>query len=185
MTQTMTTLYRPATGEPDGTVPVTSPEELDEIFANARRGFAAWQQISGTDKGKLLFKLANRLEELVEEFAQIEARNTGKAIRETRAEAGRMPGTVRYWAGWADKLHGTTIPVGPDFHTYTTREPYGIVELTPNYVRLDGETPVDPMNPASARKSTPSCSRFANATHSRLRCRNRRWYASPPKAPSF
>jgi acyl-CoA reductase-like NAD-dependent aldehyde dehydrogenase len=127
MSQTTSTLYRPATGEQDGAVAVTSLEELDEVFVKARKGFAAWQKISGTDKGKLLFKLADRLESLVEEFAQIEARNTGKAIRETRAEAVRMPGTVRYWAGWADKLHGTTIPVGPDFHTYTTREPYGIV----------------------------------------------------------
>lgn len=124
---TSSTIFRPATGLADGTVAVTSPEELDEVFRKARAGLAAWKQISGTNKARLLFKLADRLEELVEEFAQIEARNTGKAIRETRAEAVRMPGTVRYWAGWADKLIGTTIPVSPDFHTYTTREPYGIV----------------------------------------------------------
>ncbi|MFL4473061.1 aldehyde dehydrogenase family protein [Paeniglutamicibacter sp. MACA_103] len=121
------TIHRPSTGEPYESVPVTSPQELDEVFAKARRGFLAWKQISGTEKGKLLFRLANRLDELSEEFAQIEARNTGKAIRETRAEAARMPGTVRYWAGWADKLHGTTIPVDPHFHTYTVREPYGVV----------------------------------------------------------
>jgi acyl-CoA reductase-like NAD-dependent aldehyde dehydrogenase len=121
------TIYRPSTGKADGSVPMTPLDELDAVFARARAGFIAWQKVSGTDKGKLLFKLADRLEQLVEDFAQIEARNTGKAIRETRSEAGRMPATVRYWAGWADKLVGTSIPVGPDFHTYTVREPYGIV----------------------------------------------------------
>ncbi|MCG2623440.1 aldehyde dehydrogenase family protein [Arthrobacter sp. I2-34] len=127
VTTATSTIYRPSTGEAYDAVPVTSLGELDEVFARARAGFEAWKKVSGTEKAKLLFKLADRLEELVEEFARIEARNTGKAIRETRAEAIRMPGTVRYWAGWADKLLGTSIPVGPDFHTYTVREPYGVV----------------------------------------------------------
>ncbi len=122
-----TTIYRPATGTAYDSVPITSLAELDQTYATARRGYAEWQKISGTDKGKLLFKLADRLEELSEEFAQLEARNTGKSIHETRAEAGRMPGTVRYWGGWADKLLGTSIPVAPDYHTYTVREPYGVV----------------------------------------------------------
>lgn len=123
----MITIFQPATGKAYASVPRTNAEQLEEVYDKARVGLRTWNATPAAVKGEMLYKLSLRLEEIVEEIAQVEARNTGKSIRETRAEASRMPHTVRYWAGWADKVHGTTVPFGPDFHTYTVREPYGIV----------------------------------------------------------
>ncbi|MBH0119786.1 aldehyde dehydrogenase family protein [Rhodococcus sp. HM1] len=123
----MTTIYRPATGEVLTEVADTDPSDIDAVFARARAASEVWRRLSGTERSALLFALADRLEEQTEAIALTEARNTGKAIRETRAEASRMPSSVRYWAGWADKIYGTTVPVPGDFHAYTVREPYGIV----------------------------------------------------------
>jgi len=123
----MTQIFSPATGAVLSEVPDTALSDIDGVFDKARAASELWRRTSATARGELLFKLADRLGELTEEMAITEARNTGKAIRETRAEAARMPASVRYWAGWADKVHGTTIPVPGEFLTYTVREPYGIV----------------------------------------------------------
>lgn len=123
----MTTIHLPATGEPLTEIPDTPLEEVDAVFDHARSAARAWRKLSGTERSALLFALAERLEGKTDEIARTEARNTGKAIRETRAEASRMPASVRYWAGWADKIYGTTVPVPGDFHAYTVREPYGVI----------------------------------------------------------
>lgn len=123
----MSTIYLPATGERYLDVASTPVTDIDEVFAKARAAAGPWGRTAASVRGELLFKLAERLEGMSEQIALEEARNTGKSIRETRAEATRMPASVRYWAGWADKIHGTTIPVPGDFHTYTVREPYGVI----------------------------------------------------------
>jgi (Z)-2-((N-methylformamido)methylene)-5-hydroxybutyrolactone dehydrogenase len=71
--------------------------------------------------------VARRLAADADAFARIEARNVGKTIHDTRREAERAAGAFAYFGGWADKATGTTIPVEGPFHTYTRREPYGIV----------------------------------------------------------
>ncbi|WP_168582717.1 aldehyde dehydrogenase family protein [Gephyromycinifex aptenodytis] len=123
----MTTLTEPATGRPWQEVPATALDSIDEVFERAAAAQKQWAALPATMRSELLFGLADRLGQLTEELAEIEARNTGKSIRETRQEAARMPAAVRYWAGWADKVTGTTVPFHPDFHTYTTREPWGVV----------------------------------------------------------
>lgn len=123
----MTMLTNPATSEPIEAVEPLDLSEVDAVFAKARKAQREWAMVPASARADLLFKLADKLDEITEEVAVIESRNTGKSIRETRQEAGRMPGAVRYWAGWADKVHGTTIPVSPEYLTYTVREPWGIV----------------------------------------------------------
>ncbi|TAM87115.1 MAG: aldehyde dehydrogenase, partial [Jatrophihabitans sp.] len=123
----MTVLTDPATGRAWCEVPATDLATVDEVFARATAAQHEWAALPSTVRSEVLFKLADRLADLTEELAELEARNTGKAIRETRQEAARMPVSVRYWAGWADKVHGTTVPFHPDFHTYTVREPWGVV----------------------------------------------------------
>ena len=123
----MTVLMEPATGRPWSEVPATDLATIDDVFTRAAGAQRDWAARPATERSELLFKLADRLAELTDELAELEARNTGKAIRETRQETARMPVSVRYWAGWADKVHGTTVPFHPDFHTYTVREPWGVV----------------------------------------------------------
>ncbi|MCT2236404.1 aldehyde dehydrogenase family protein, partial [Dietzia cinnamea] len=123
----MTNIYKPATGELIREVPDTPLEEIDAVMEKARNAYKSWGALPGSVRSDFLFKLADELDARTEEIARLEAQNTGKAIRETTAEASRMPRSVRYWAGWADKIYGTTVPVSPDFHVYTLREPFGVV----------------------------------------------------------
>ncbi len=80
------------------------------------------------DRGKLMNRLADLIEEELDELAALETVDNGKPIRDSRAAD--LPMTIdclRYYAGWADKLHGQTIPVRGNYFTYTRREPVGVV----------------------------------------------------------
>ena len=70
---------------------------------------------------------AELLEERLDEFAELESENIGMPLAGTRAMAKRAAGTFRYFGGYADKLSGAVMLVAPDFHTYTRREPHGVV----------------------------------------------------------
>ena len=80
------------------------------------------------DRGRLMYKLADLIEEELNELAALETLDNGKPIRESRAAD--LPLTIdclRYYAGFADKIHGQTIPVRGNYFTYTRREPVGVV----------------------------------------------------------
>ncbi len=80
------------------------------------------------DRGRLLNKLADLIEEEADELAALETLDNGKPIRD--ATAADLPLTIdclRYYAGWADKIHGQTIPVRGNYFCYTRREPVGVV----------------------------------------------------------
>src|SRR5262245_53186085 len=108
--------------------------DVERAVAAARRAFDAgpWRRMNPSERGKLLWKLADRIEALAEEFAQLESLDNGKPL--TVARAADVALTVdhfRYYAGWATKIEGETIPInGPDaatFLDYTLREPVGVV----------------------------------------------------------
>src|SRR5215211_233527 len=120
-------VYNPATGEVLTTVARTSPAEVDSAMNGARAALEHWRRVAPAEKSGMLLRLAGILRERAEEFTQTETRNVGKPLRDTSYEAGRAPECAEYYAGWADKILGTTIPVPPDFHTYTRREPHGVV----------------------------------------------------------
>ena len=80
------------------------------------------------DRGALIYKLADLIEEEADELAALETLDNGKPISDARAAD--MPLVIdclRYYAGWADKIHGQTIPVRGDYFCYTRREPVGVV----------------------------------------------------------
>ena len=80
------------------------------------------------DRGRLMYKLADLMEENTEELAALETFDNGKPIRDSRAaDIPLVIDCIRYYAGWADKIHGSTIPVRGNFFTYTKREPVGVV----------------------------------------------------------
>jgi acyl-CoA reductase-like NAD-dependent aldehyde dehydrogenase len=124
----MIAVIEPATAEVMAEVPQAGIEETDAAVARAKDAFPAWRGISPGDRSALLHKLANALEEKLEELARLEARNAGKPISDARGEMGMVVDTFRYYAGGPERNTGRTIPVagGVDM---TFREPLGVVGL--------------------------------------------------------
>src|SRR5271163_2352074 len=126
--------YNPATGEVLANVAAGDKEDIDRAVKAARAAFQTgkWSRISHSDRGKLLWKLADLLEKHAEEFAQLESLDNGKPLKIARvADLPLAIDHLRYYAGWATKLEGNTIPMGLSkqgaFHAYTLREPVGVV----------------------------------------------------------
>jgi betaine-aldehyde dehydrogenase len=103
-------------------------EEADEAVARARAAYPAWRAISPADRGRLLRRLAELVEEHAEELAQIESRNVGKPIAGARGEVGMVANVFHFYAGAVDKHFGETIPAAGG-EAMTFREPLGVVGL--------------------------------------------------------
>jgi len=125
--------YNPATGEVLAHVAAGDKEDIDRAVKAARAAFETgpWSKISPSERGRLLWKLADLLEKHTEEFAQLESLDNGKPLKVARAAD--VPLAVdhfRYYAGWATKIEGNTISLGlakqGKFHAYTVREPVGV-----------------------------------------------------------
>jgi acyl-CoA reductase-like NAD-dependent aldehyde dehydrogenase len=121
-------VIEPATAEVLAELPEAGVEETDAAVARAAAAYPAWRAVSPGDRGSLLHRLADALEERREELAVLEARNAGKAIRDARGEMGMVVETFRYYAGAPERLLGTTIPVAGGIDM-TFREPLGVVGL--------------------------------------------------------
>src|SRR5215510_2172400 len=120
----------PATEEVIANVAEGDAADIDLAVKAARNAFenGPWAKMDARDRGKLMNRLADLLEEEIEDLAALETLDNGKPIRDSRAAD--LPMTIdclRYYAGWADKLHGQTIPVRGNYFTYTRREPVGVV----------------------------------------------------------
>ncbi len=120
--------YNPATGEVIARVAAGGAVDVDSAVAAARKAFEGpWSRFSPRQRGHCLYKLADLIEAHADELAGLEVLNNGKPIREV--VAGDIPmvvGIFRYYAGWADKLTGETLPVDGNFFCYTRREPIGV-----------------------------------------------------------
>jgi len=126
--------FNPATGEILSHVAEGDREDIDRAVKAARAAFesGAWSRISPSERGRLIWKLADLIEKHLEEFAQLESLDNGKPL--CIARAADVPLTVdhfRYYAGWATKIEGNTIPMSfarpGTYHAYTVREPIGVV----------------------------------------------------------
>ncbi|HXH63708.1 MAG TPA: aldehyde dehydrogenase family protein [Gemmatimonadales bacterium] len=119
----------PATEEIIAQVALGDAADVDAAVAAARACFDAgpWRGLSGRARGKLLFKAADLLEARLDEVARLETAHNGKTLFESKIEIGMTVNTLRYYAGWADKITGDTLPVDGPFFAYTLREPVGVV----------------------------------------------------------
>jgi acyl-CoA reductase-like NAD-dependent aldehyde dehydrogenase len=105
--------------------------------AEAALGAAAeaqprWQALTASERGRIIWSIGARVREHAADLAELETRSTGKPIRDTRAEVGRVAEMFEYYAGWADKLEGDVIPVPSSHLNYVRREPLGTVtQITP------------------------------------------------------
>jgi aldehyde dehydrogenase (NAD+)/betaine-aldehyde dehydrogenase len=120
----------PATGQPWATMPAASAEDVDRAVQAAHRAFLdpAWANLTASQRGKLLYKLADLVAENAARLAELETADTGKIIRETRSQIGYVAEYYRYYAGLADKIQGACLPVDkPDMEAFLRREPIGVV----------------------------------------------------------
>jgi aldehyde dehydrogenase (NAD+) len=120
--------YEPATGQVWATIAEASPADIDAAIRAARRAFEGpWAKVLAPDRARILWRIAGTLDEHREELAQVESRDNGKAIRETRAEIENVIRYFEYFAGMCQNVLGETMPETGPFFTYTRREPVGVV----------------------------------------------------------
>jgi len=127
-----TTLINPASEEPLCDVATATPQDVVAAVASSRAAFDSgpWSKLDGGARAKLLWKVADLVERDAAEIARLETMNQGKPIFESaKIEVPFVASLFRYYAGWADKLEGETIPVVPGFLNYTLREPVGVVGM--------------------------------------------------------
>lgn len=120
----------PATEDVIASVAEGDAADVDLAVKAARKAFenSDWSRMDARDRGRLINKLADAIEQEAEELAALETLDNGKPIRDSKAAD--LPLTIdclRYYAGYADKIHGQTIPVRGNYFTYTRKEPVGVV----------------------------------------------------------
>jgi len=121
----------PVTGEPWAEMPESREADISRAVEAAHRALyddAAWSKLTATQRGKLLYRLADLVAENAKTLAELETRDTGKIIRETSAQIAYVADYYRYYAGLADKIEGAYLPIDkPDMDVWLRREPVGVV----------------------------------------------------------
>ncbi|HEY3939821.1 MAG TPA: aldehyde dehydrogenase family protein [Bryobacteraceae bacterium] len=121
----------PATGEVLANVAEADAADVDLAVKAARKAFhpkSSWRRMAAAERGKLMNRLADLIEKHIDELATLESLDNGKPRHV--AQAADLPLVIacyRYYAGWADKIQGKTIPIGGDYFCYTRHEPVGVV----------------------------------------------------------
>ncbi|QNI34484.1 aldehyde dehydrogenase family protein [Alloacidobacterium dinghuense] len=131
----------PSTGEEICRVAAAHELDVDKAVQAARNAFerGPWRKMHASERGKLLYRLADLIEGHADELAQLEALDNGKPVSVAkRVDVAKTVACYRYFAGWADKVQGKTIPIDGDFFCYTRHEPIGVVgQIIPwNYPML-------------------------------------------------
>lgn len=120
----------PATGEVITQIAEAGVLDIDAAVISARRALdeGPWPQMTGVQRGRILRRLADFIEQDRENLVALEALDAGKPLAATRRQD--LPAAIdclEYYAGWADKIAGEVIPARPDALTYVTRQPVGVV----------------------------------------------------------
>jgi aldehyde dehydrogenase (NAD+) len=119
----------PATGATLAQVAEADKNDVDMAVKAARKALESgpWSKMDAADRGRLMFKLADLIEKEAEELAALESLTCGKTITDARGDLQGVVNTLRYYAGWADKIEGRTVPVRGNFLSYTLRQPVGVI----------------------------------------------------------
>jgi aldehyde dehydrogenase (NAD+) len=120
----------PYTGRVWATAPEADEGDVDRAVLAAREAFdeGPWGSMTGTERARLMRRLADLLAENAEDIAVVESTDNGKLLREMGGQLKALPEWYYYFAGAADKIQGETIPSDkPNFFVYTRREPVGVV----------------------------------------------------------
>ena len=119
----------PATEEVIAEVAEGDKADIDLAVKAARQAFESgpWATMDARDRGRLIHRLADLIEENFDELSALETLDNGKPIADARAaDLPLVIDCLRYYAGWADKIQGDTIPIRGNYLCYTRREPLGV-----------------------------------------------------------
>ncbi len=121
----------PSTGEPFATIARGDATDVQRAVSAAQRAMGdtldgPWAKLSPVERSNLLFAYAAAVSQHADELAQLEARDTGKALNTARTDAAVLARYLQYYAGCVDKLHGDTLPYTAGFTVLTVREPIGV-----------------------------------------------------------
>lgn len=120
----------PSTGEEICEIAEADASDVNKAVKAAREAFeeGPWRKTNASDRGKMLHRLADLIEKNADELAALESLDNGKPVSVAKAvDVAASAGCYRYFAGWADKVHGKTIPIDGDYFCYTRHEPVGVV----------------------------------------------------------
>ena len=130
---TMIDVINPADGQKISAIADSAAADVDRAVRAARAAFddGPWPAMKPGERARLIYRIADAMEARAEDLAQIETLDNGKPINYARGDVAAAIGAMRYYAGWADKIHGSThnVSMMGDFHTYTVKEPVGVVAL--------------------------------------------------------
>ncbi|HLS49807.1 MAG TPA: aldehyde dehydrogenase family protein [Actinomycetaceae bacterium] len=124
--------YNPATEEVIAEFGFGNAADVDAAVASAAAALRdpAWRDMAPAARARLLFQLADLMQEHTEEFAELETLNQGQPLAMSRGAVASAAEHLRYFAGWITKIHGVTSPIAfPNTHQYTRREPMGVCAL--------------------------------------------------------
>jgi aldehyde dehydrogenase (NAD+) len=118
----------PSSGEVLAEVSRAGPADIDAAVNAARAAFddATWRRVPPADRGRIMLGIAARIRESAGELADLESRDTGKPISQARFDIAASARYFEFYGGAADKILGSTIPLGRGFLDYTVREPIGV-----------------------------------------------------------
>lgn len=117
----------PSDGKPYSRIARGTAADIDRAVQAAQTAFGgAWGAASAAERGRVLYRLSMLVAACGEELAQIEARDTGKPLKQARADAAALARYFEFYAGAADKLHGETLPYQAGYTVLTVREPHGV-----------------------------------------------------------
>lgn len=120
----------PYTGDAWATVPDATPADIDAAVAAAASAFPAWSEVPGVERARLMHALADAVVREADRLAEWETTDNGKVIRETRPQMLFFARNLRFFAGYADKIYGRTIPMdNPAIFDFTVRRPFGVCVL--------------------------------------------------------
>lgn len=119
--------YNPATGEALARVPLAGATDVDRAVRAAHEAFALWAQTSGSERAAMLRALAHTLRERRDDLAHLDAINSGNVISGMRRDVDWAADSLDYFAGLIPELKGEVIPTDGAAHSYTLREPFGVV----------------------------------------------------------
>ena len=128
----MIPLVDPFTGHELASYADGTSASADAAVAAAQEAFIAWQAHTASARGRVIWSIGAQVRQHAAALAELEALSAGKPIRDARAEVGRVAEMFEYYAGWADKIEGSVIPVPTSHLNYVRREAYGVVaQITP------------------------------------------------------
>lgn len=119
----------PATGEVIAEVAHGDGTDIDSAVTRSQSAFPAWRDTPPSVRGRILVKVAAALRENLDALARTETLDSGQTLAQSKVDIETAARYFEYYGGAADKVHGETIPLGPNFLSYTRNEPYGVVGM--------------------------------------------------------